>query len=54
MKAQLEQTRIFNAASSFNKFEMQKYYQNELEFNGVCLRNNLPKNKGWSICNKSS
>ena len=33
---------------------MQKYYQNELEFNGVCLRNNLPKNKGWSICNKSS
>ena len=24
-------------------FEMQKYYQNELKFNGVYLRNNLSK-----------
>ena len=23
-------------------FEMQKYYQNEPRFNGVCCRNNLP------------
>ena len=26
-----------------NNFEIQKYYQNELEFNGVYCRNNLPK-----------
>ena len=26
-------------------FKMQKYYQNESEFNGVYLRNNLPKIK---------
>ena len=24
-------------------FEIQKYYQNEPRFNGVCSRNNLPK-----------
>ena len=24
-------------------FEIQKYYQNEPRFNGVCCRNNLPK-----------
>ena len=24
-------------------FEIQKYYQNELRFNDVCYRNNLPK-----------
>ena len=31
---------------------MQKYYQNEPKFNGVYLRNNLPKNI-WEIRNKS-
>ena len=25
-------------------FEIQKYYQNKLKFNGVYSRNNLPKN----------
>ena len=34
-------------------FEIQKYYQNEPRFNGVFLRNNLPKKiKGWGIRNK--
>ena len=33
-------------------FEIQKFYQNEPRFNGVYSRNNLPKNKGWGICNK--
>ena len=28
------------------KFEIQNYYQNEPIFNGVYLRNNLPKTKG--------
>ena len=28
------------------QFEIQKYYQNEPRFNGVCSRNNL-QNKGW-------
>ena len=32
----------FNAASSFNKFELIKYYENESRFNGVCFRDNLP------------
>ena len=34
-------------------FEIQKYYKNEPRFNGVFSRNNLPKKKGWGICNKS-
>ena len=34
---------IFNAASSFNKFEIQKYYENDPRFNGVFSRDNLPK-----------
>ena len=45
MIAQLEQVRIFNATSSFKKIEIQKSYQNELKFNGVYSRNNLPKIK---------
>ena len=45
MKVLLKQVRIFNAASSFNKFEIQKYYENEPNFNGVYSRNNLPKIK---------
>ena len=28
-----------------NNFEIQQYYQNEPRFNGVYLRNNLPKIK---------
>ena len=40
---------IFNAASSF---ELEKYYQNEPRFNEVYSRNNLPKNKGWDICDQ--
>ena len=35
-------------------FEIQKYYKNELKFNGVYSRDNLnKKNKGQGICNKS-
>ena len=33
-------------------FEIQKYYQNELRFNGVYSRDNLPKQIGWDISNK--
>ena len=28
---------------SLSNFEIQKYYQNELKFNGVYSSNNLPK-----------
>ena len=34
--------RIFNAATPLTNFEIQKYYQNELKFNGVYSRDNLP------------
>ena len=34
---------IFNAASSFRNFEMQKYYQNETRFNRSYFRDNLSK-----------
>ena len=35
----------------FINFEIQKYYQNEPKFNGVYLRNNLPKIKdGIALC----
>ena len=34
-------------------FETQKYYPNEPRFNGVYSRVNMPKNKGWGICDKS-
>ena len=34
---------IFNTASSFKNFEIQKYYENESRFNGVYSRYNLPK-----------
>ena len=34
-------------------FGIQKYYQNELKFNGVFSRTNLPKKYiGWGIFNK--
>ena len=39
----MENNGIFNAVSSFDKFEIQKYYQNEPRFRGVYSRNNLPK-----------
>ena len=37
-----------------SKFDLQKYYQNELGFNDICSRNNLPKIKdgtyvAWQI-----
>ena len=39
---------------SLTNFEVQKYYQNEPEFNGVYSKNNLPKIKGGAyIYNKS-
>ena len=34
-------------------FKIQKYYQNEIKFNSVYSRNNLPKIKNRGICNKS-
>ena len=43
MKTQLGQVRIFNAASSFNKFWNTKYGQNETKFDGGYSRNNLLK-----------
>ena len=39
----MEKNGIFNATSSFNNFEIQKYYQNEPRFNGVYSGNNLTK-----------
>ena len=33
----------FNSASSFNNFEIQKYFQNEPRFNEVYSRDNSPK-----------
>ena len=33
---------VFNEGSSFNNFEIQKYYENEPRFNGVFSRDNLP------------
>ena len=34
-------------------FDIQKYYENELRFNGVFSRDNIPKkNKGGGIHNK--
>ena len=42
VKKSLEQTRIFNATSSF---ETRKCFQNEPNFNGVYSRHNLPKIK---------
>ena len=44
MKEQLELVKVFNDASYFTNFEMQRY-QNEPKFNGVYSRNDLPKIK---------
>ena len=32
-----------------NRFEIQKYYQNEPKFNSVCSRNNLTKTKDGAL-----
>ena len=45
VKGMLQQVWIFNATLSFNYFEIQKYYQNELKINDDYSRNNLPKIK---------
>ena len=29
--------------------KIQKYYENEPRFNGICSRNNLSKIKGWAF-----
>ena len=41
--------KIFNAAHLVTNFEIQKYYQNELKFNGVYSSNNLLKYREMSI-----
>ena len=46
MKALLEPAKLFNAASSFNRFWNTNVLSNEPNFNGVYSRNNLPKTKG--------
>ena len=51
MKTQLELARIFNAASSFKKLEIQKIYQNEPESDGVRSWNNLLKIKTGACVN---
>ena len=43
--------RFFNATFSLTNFKIQKYYQNELEFNEVYSRNNLPKIKDINVIN---
>ena len=35
--------RIFNAASFFSYFEIQRYHKNQSKLNGVYSRYNLPK-----------
>ena len=43
VREHLEQFPVFNAISPLTNFEIQKHYQNESKFEGVYLRNNLPK-----------
>ena len=45
MKEQLQEVKIFNITPPLTNFEIKKYYQKELKFNGFCSRNNLPKIK---------
>ena len=45
VKQVLEIKWVFDAASSFSNFEIQKYYQNDPGLNGVYSRDNLPKIK---------
>ena len=43
MQGQLELVRFLAPPHLSRNFEIQKYYQNELKFNGVYSRNDLPK-----------
>ena len=43
VKEQLERMKIFDACNSLTSFDIQRYYQNKLRFNGVYSRNNLPR-----------
>ena len=45
MKEQLEEARLLTPAHPLTYFKIQKYYQNELKFNGVYSRKNLPEIK---------
>ena len=37
--------KIFNVAHPLTNFEIEKYYEIKIKFNGVCSRNNLSKIK---------
>ena len=44
---------LFSTADPLTNFEIQKFYKNELRFNGVYSRDNLPKIKdGVYIINR--
>ena len=47
MREQIEQGKILNAMPphSLINFEIQRYYQNESNINGIYSRNNLPRIK---------
>ena len=45
MITEIKKNEIFNAASTFNNFEIQKYYQSKPRFNGVFSRDNLNKKR---------
>ena len=45
MKVHLDLARIVNAPHLLTNFEIQKYYQNEHNLNGIYSKNNLPKTK---------
>ena len=47
MREQIEQDKILNAMPphSLINFEIQRYYQNESNINGIYSRNNLPRIK---------
>ena len=49
----METKKILIWPDPLKNIEIQRYYQNETTFNGVYSRDNLPKNKGWGICNTS-
>ena len=37
--------KIFNVAHPLTNFEIEKYYEIEIKFNGICSRNNFSKTK---------
>ena len=43
----------FDKTHSLNNFEMQRYYQNKSQFNGVYSRNHLRKLKDGGVSNQS-